>query len=232
MFGSTGAVGSQILATLLSISSCASITTISRRTTSTHDSKLHTIIEPDSEAWGPLIATLSPAPTVVFNTVGTTIGSAGSVAAQWAIDHDLCVANACAARAAGIETYVYCSSAGTSGGLSPFALTPYAKMKRGVEKQIRELDFEHAIVLRPGMILGRENPKNKWLEDMFHGLKRFGQGVQDNETDGVRAAQDQAIIGRAAVAAVRMAEEGKAPAKFWVLEQADIVRMGRDEWKE
>jgi hypothetical protein len=45
-------------------------------------------------------------------------------------------------------------------------------------------------------------------------------------------AQDQTVIGRAAVAAVRMVEEGKAPEKFWVLEQSDIVRMGRDEWRE
>lgn len=44
--------------------------------------------------------------------------------------------------------------------------------------------------------------------------------------------QDQKVIGRAAVAAVRIAEEGKAPSKYWVLEQADIVRLGRDEWKD
>ncbi|KAL7785670.1 major facilitator superfamily domain-containing protein [Trichoderma afarasin] len=191
-----------------------------------NDSKLQSIIETDTTEWGPLIATLSLVPSVVFNAVGTTIGSAGSVAAQWAIDHDLCVENAKAAKAAGVKTYVYCSSAGTSGALSPFALTPYAKMKRGVEKHIKELDFENAIILRPGMILGRESPKNKWLEDIFHGMKKLGQGFQD------KWAQDQKIIGRAAVAAVRIVEEGKAPAKFWVLEQSDIVRLGRDEWKE
>ena len=44
--------------------------------------------------------------------------------------------------------------------------------------------------------------------------------------------QDQLVIGRAAVAAARMAEEGTAPAKYWILEQADIVRLGRNEWKE
>ncbi|KAL6811973.1 major facilitator superfamily domain-containing protein [Trichoderma sp. SZMC 28015] len=190
------------------------------------DSKLQSIVETDTTEWGPLIATLSLVPSVVFNAVGTTIGSAGSVAAQWAIDHDLCVENAKAAKAAGVKTYVYCSSAGTSGALSPFALTPYAKMKRGVEKHIKELDFGNAIILRPGMILGRENPKNKWLEDIFHGMKKLGQGFQD------KWAQDQTIIGRAAVAAVRIVEGGKAPAKFWVLEQSDIVRLGRDEWKE
>ena len=40
------------------------------------------------------------------------------------------------------------------------------------------------------------------------------------------------MIGRAAVAAARMAEEEKAPSKYWVLEQADILNFGRDEWKE
>lgn len=44
--------------------------------------------------------------------------------------------------------------------------------------------------------------------------------------------QDQTIIGRAAVAAASVANEGKAPSKYWVLEQADIVKFGRNEWKE
>lgn len=179
VFGSTGAVGSQILATLLSTSACTSLTTVSRRAHQTQNTKLQTIIEGDTAKWGPLIATLSPTPSVVFNAVGTTFASAGSVAAQWAIDHDLCVENAKAAKAAGVKTYVYCSSAGTSSSLSPFALTPYAKMKRGVESTIKDLDFENAIILRPGMILGRDSPKNKWLEDIFDGFKRISQGFQD-----------------------------------------------------
>lgn len=44
--------------------------------------------------------------------------------------------------------------------------------------------------------------------------------------------QDQKIIGRAAVAAAQVAHEGKAPSKYWVLEQADVVKYGRNEWKE
>lgn len=44
--------------------------------------------------------------------------------------------------------------------------------------------------------------------------------------------QDQTIIGRAAVSAATAAGEGKAPSKFWVVEQADIVRLGREEWKQ
>lgn len=179
IFGSTGAVGSQILATLISSTACASISTISRREPPAQDARLSPIVEADTKRWGSLIATLSPQPSVVFNAVGTTFASAGSVAAQREVDHNLCIENAKAAKAAGVKMYVYCSSAGTSGALSPFALTPYAKMKRGVETGIKELAFENAIILRPGMILGRETPKNKWLEDIFHGMKRFGQRFQD-----------------------------------------------------
>jgi hypothetical protein len=29
-----------------------------------------------------------------------------------------------------------------------------------------------------------------------------------------------------------MADEGKAPSKYWVLEMGDIVKLGRDEWKK
>lgn len=50
-------------------------------------------------------------------------------------------------------------------------------------------------------------------------------------TDHVDAGQDQTIIGRAAVVAARMAEEGRAPSKYWVVESSDILKYGRDEWK-
>lgn len=76
-----------------------------------------------------------------------------------------------------MKTYVFISSAGTRGLLSVYV--PYSKMKVGVEDAIKELDFEHAIILRPGMILGREKPKAPCLEDIFANLNKLGQGVQD-----------------------------------------------------
>jgi hypothetical protein len=48
----------------------------------------------------------------------------------------------------------------------------------------------------------------------------------------IHAGQDQTVIGRAAVAAARIAEEGKAPSKYWIVEMDDVVKLGRDEWKE
>jgi uncharacterized protein YbjT (DUF2867 family) len=247
VFGSTGAVGSQILATLLASDTFSSVKTVSRRIPSAQSPKLEALQESDTSKWAEKLESLNPKPSVVFNAVGTTRAAAGGIQNQWKIDHDLCIENARAAKAAGVKTYVFISSAGTRGFLSNHV--PYSKMKVGVEDAIKELGFDHAIILRPGMILGRETPKAAFFESIVGSLSKLGQGIQDRigmeqwscadvdvlglwNTDLLCAGQDQTIIGRAAVAAARIAEEGKAPSKFWALEQADIVRLGREEWKE
>lgn len=177
VFGCTGAVGSQILATLLATDAFSSIKTISRRTPNAQSPKLQTLEESDISKWGGMISSLSPKPSVIFNAVGTTKAAAGGIQNQWKIDHDSCIENAKAAKEAGVKTYVFISSSGTRGILS--AHLPYSKMKIGVEDAIKEIGFEHAIILRPGMILGREKPKAPFFENILANLNKLGQGVQD-----------------------------------------------------
>lgn len=180
VFGSTGAVGSQILATLLATDTFSSITTVSRRLPNVQSPKLQAFEERDISKWSGMLLSLAPIPSMVFNAVGTTRAAAGGTQNQWKIDHDLCIENAKAAKEVGVKTYIYISSAGIRGWLSPFSYVPYSKMKVGVEDAIRELAFEHAIILRPGMILGREKAKNARLESIFANLNKLGQGVQDS----------------------------------------------------
>ncbi|ERF70408.1 hypothetical protein EPUS_05227 [Endocarpon pusillum Z07020] len=225
VFGCTGAVGSHILSTLLDSDAFTSIKTISRRLPKSQSPKLEAHEEADTSKWGGMMSKLRPKPSTVFNAVGTSRAAAGGLQNQWKIDHDLCIENARAAKEAGVKTYVFISSAGTRGMLSGYM--PYSKMKVGVEDAIKELDFEQAIILRPGMILGeRETPKAPFFEKLVGNLHKISPSFQDS------IGQDQKIIGRAAVEAARLAQEGKAPSKYWVLEQADVVKYGRDEWRE
>lgn len=178
VFGSTGAVGSKILDTLLTLDTFSSIKTISRRAPKADSPKLEALVEADSAKWGTMISSLKPLPSLVFNAVGTTKAAAGGVENQWKIDHDLCVENAKAAKAAGVKTYVYISSAGTRSLIG--GMVPYSKMKVGVEDAIKELDFEQAIILRPATILGeRETPKAPFIENLMSNLNKISQGLQD-----------------------------------------------------
>lgn len=177
VFGCTGAVGSQILATLLATDAFSSIKTISRRLPNAQSPKLQALEEGDTSKWGGMISSLSPKPSLVFNAVGTTRAAAGGLQNQWKIDHDLCVENAQAAKEAGAKTYVFISGGGIRGFLSRHV--PYSKMKIGVEDTVKTLNFEHAIILRPGLIIGREKSKAPLLETIVGNLNKLGQGVQD-----------------------------------------------------
>ncbi|KAK9321536.1 protein fmp52-2, mitochondrial [Lipomyces orientalis] len=215
VFGCTGAVGSQILATLLATDAISSVKTVSRRFPNAQSPKLQALEEGDISKWGGMIASLSPKPSLVFNAVGTMRATAGGLENQWKIDHDLGIENARAAKEAGVKTYVFISSGGTRGFFSRYV--PYSKMKIGVEDTIKELDFEHAIPE------ARSDPRKRESQSFIVGEHR-GKPKQ--------AGSGHPGYDRAAVAAARMAKEGKAPSKYWVVEQADIVKLGRDEWKE
>lgn len=106
------------------------------------------------------------------------------------------------------------------------ALAPYSKMKNGVEDAIRDLGFEQAIVLRPGALLGDRDQHRAGdgiMQFTFRSLDYIG--LKDKlSVEGVE-------VGRAAATALKMAEEGKAPSKYWTVEQPDIIRLGRTEWK-
>jgi uncharacterized protein YbjT (DUF2867 family) len=204
------------------------VTTISRRPPKSTGPNLNAIVEADTIQWVSKLKSLTPTPTTVFSGLGTTRAQAGGIANQWKIDHDLNVEVARAAKEAGVRHFVFISSAGTG---SVFAnVAPYSRMKQGVENTIKGLEFETVIIVRPGFIFGEREVKHQGAAPIgaaIRGLgKVFGQWAQDG------LGQEAEVIARAAVQAARVAEEGKAPAKFWVLEQSDIVRLGRTEWKD
>jgi hypothetical protein len=82
VFGSNGAVGSEIFATLLASDPFSSVKTVSRRITSAQSPKLEALQESDRSKWAEKLESLNSKPSVVFNTVSTTRAAAGGIQNQ------------------------------------------------------------------------------------------------------------------------------------------------------
>ena len=130
-----------------------------------------------------------------------------------------------AAKDAGSKVFVLISSAGARKS-SMFA---YSKMKAEIEEDIKALGFEHTVILQSGIIAGRRE-ESRPMEAVLRHVAGFAGSISTQYLKDWWA-QDADVIAKAAVSAGLRAASGEAPDRIWVLKAADIVRLGRTEWK-
>lgn len=225
--GSTGLVGSHILPLLLTSPTISKTHAYTRRTLPTNlpnTQSLSPISSSDTSTW----PSLFPQDSQIFiSALGTTRAAAGSFAKQKLIDHDLNVSLAQAAKKAGVKTYVLISS----NGADPSSRLGYAAMKGETEEAVKQMGFKDVVIVRPGLIVGdrQERRTAEWvLRKAAQSLGSLSAGLKDFW------AQDADVIAKAAVSAGLRCVEGKGEGRngVWVLEQADVIRLGRTEWKQ
>jgi len=225
VLGSTGLVGSFILSTLRNTPQFSSIDIIARR--SPPEAKDSTVpvnefVEKDTTKWAGHVSSISPA--VVFSGLATTRAAAGGFDKQYLLEHDLNIELAKAAKEAGAKTYVLISSSGAN----PTSMIGYSKMKGEIEEHVKEIGFDHTIILRPGLIVGQRE-ESRLVEGILRG---FASGLGKLHGSLKNSwAQDADVIAKAAVSAAIKAENGEVKEKVWLLGQSDIVRLGSKEWK-
>jgi len=223
--GSTGLVGSHILATLLAHPSITAVSAYTRRDlpNPTASTKLTALKSTDIATWPSLFPT-SPTPSLFLSGLGTTRATAGGLEGQRAIDYQLNLDLASAAAKAGATTYVLIS-ASSANSQSNMA---YPRMKGELEDAVQKLGFKYVVLLRPGLIVGgREETRvaEAALRHIAKGLGTLWGGFKDPW------AQDAEVIARAAVKAGLDCIEGNRKEGVWVVSQAEIIRLGRTEWK-
>ncbi|KAG4432610.1 hypothetical protein IFR05_011906 [Cadophora sp. M221] len=223
VIGSTGLVGSYILSTLLSMPSVSTVYAIARRQPASTDAKLKPLVNKETSHWAASITNVNPPPSIFFSALGTTKAAAGSLEAQRKIDVDLNVEVAKAAKAAGVKVYVLISSASASSK----SMIPYSKMKGELEDSIKALGFEHTVIIRPGLLVGARG-ESRPAEAIFRSVANCLGSVAHVLKD--TWAQDAEVVSNAAISASLQALEGDKP-KVWEINQSEIVRLGRTEWK-
>jgi uncharacterized protein YbjT (DUF2867 family) len=117
-----------------------------RRVESLPDSVRQIVADPQD--WAAEIARLQPA--IAVSALGTTIRAAGSQAGFAAIDHDLVVSFARAAREAEAGQFLMVSSVGASAQSRNF----YLSTKGRAEDAVRALSFDRVDIMRPGLLRG------------------------------------------------------------------------------
>ena len=142
LIGATGLVGAKVAA----LAPRAALTIVARRALDSADGM--TVIVAPSERWVDLIAEARP--DIFINCLGTTIRQAGSQAAFRAVDHDLVLAAAGAARASGARHCISVSSVGANAAAGNF----YLRTKGEVEAALGALGFDRVDILRPGLLTG------------------------------------------------------------------------------
>jgi uncharacterized protein YbjT (DUF2867 family) len=166
----------------------------------------------------------SPVPSIFISALGTTRAQAGSIENQRKIDFDLNLAMAKAAKDAGVQTYVLISGAGTN----PSSRIAFIRMKVELEEAVKGLGFKYCVLVKPGLIVGSRK-ESRPTEHVARTIANVIGAISTKAKDAW--AQDADVIAKAAVNAGLQCVEGNHEEGIWTLSQADIVRLGRTEWK-
>jgi uncharacterized protein YbjT (DUF2867 family) len=115
------------------------------------------IAEPDK--WTDVLEALQP--TAVICALGTTWKKAGEDEDAFrAVDHDLVLATAEAAKRHGAKRFVTISSVGAD----PHAKQFYLKVKGETDRALGKIGFDRLDVLRPGLLVGKRQQDPRFAE--------------------------------------------------------------------
>lgn len=147
VIGATGATGTQLVQQLLEHQNYQSVTVLTRRSLSIDSSKLieHLVDFSKPKQWQDLVVG-----DELFSALGTTLKKAGSKAAQYEVDvtYQLNVARAAANNR--VAKLILISSPNAKARARNF----YLRIKGELDEQVRKLDFQHCILIKPSLIVG------------------------------------------------------------------------------
>jgi len=213
--GATGLVGRALLARLLGADRRERVIVLARKplpTTIARDPRL-TVLVGDMAA----LAVESSPIDDAYIALGTTIRVAGSEAAFRAVDLDLVVAIARAAREAGARRLAVVSALGADRRSRVF----YNRVKGEMEETVGALGYESVVLARPSLLLGdRESLGQPTRSGEVWAARLLGPLLPLVPAGVLPIAAP--VVAAAMVAAVDEAEPGTR-----VLSSADLQRLGR-----
>lgn len=154
LVGATGLVGSRLIAGAVGRGDVRLVAVARREVPLPKGARMEVLVA-DSSGWADAVAATNA--KVMVCALGTTWRGAGKDEAAFrAVDQDLVLACARAAKAAGIEHMIVVSSVGASIAARP----RYLRVKGEVEDALAKLRFRRLDILRPGLLRGQRGGKH------------------------------------------------------------------------
>ena len=149
LVGATGLVGSRLIAAAVGRHDVRLVAVTRREVALPKGARMEVLVAEPAN-WGDAIAATNA--KVMVCALGTTWRNAGKDEAAFrAVDHDLVLACARAAKAAGIAHMIVVSSAGAN----RHGRSRYLRVKAETEDALIKLGLKRLDILRPGLIVGR-----------------------------------------------------------------------------
>jgi len=215
LVGATGLIGTRVMQECVGRTDVRLIALTRREASMPAGARMEMLVADPAE-WGRSLATV--APEAVICALGTTWRKAGGDEAAFrAVDQELVLRVAQAAKAAGVSNFVFVSSVGADLASRAF----YLRVKGEVETALRKLRFHRLDILRPGLLRGPRAGDRRIAErlgivfsplmDLFlHGERRRFRSL------------DARVVARAALEGAREKAQGT-----FVREHDAILRLER-----
>lgn len=102
-------------------------------------------------------------------------------------------------------------------------------MKAELEEAVKNMGFQYTVIVKPGVLVGNRS-ESRLVEGVLMAIAKC-MGAVSQEWLADWWAQDVDVIGRATVAAAIECAKSKRKPGVWEVEQAEIIKLGRTEWK-
>jgi len=193
LVGATGLIGGEVIKLALGREDVR-LVAVARREFALPPGARMELFVADPAKWGEVFEAIRP--TALICALGTTWRKAGrDEAAFRAVDHELVVETARAAKAQGIERLVAVSSAGADA----LSKTFYLRVKGEVERDLAALRFKRLDVLRPGLLRGPRSGDRRLVERLGIAVSPLTDLAMHGRFSGFRSIRADTVA-RAALA--------------------------------
>ncbi len=199
LVGATGLIGSEVMKLAVGREDVR-LVAIGRRESPLPPGARMELFVADPNKWGEVFEAIQP--TALICALGTTWRKSGrDEAAFRAVDHELVVETARAAKAQGIERLVAVSSAGADALSKNF----YLSVKGEVERDLAALRFKRLDVLRPGLLRGPRSGDRRFVERLGIMVSPLTDLAMQGRFSGFRSIRADTVARGALALAMRKA---------------------------